>query len=224
VFGLFEQKLPVTDEQKVWNDGSLIRLASLLNGTAPLRDPIVLPTPEHFPDPYDNSEAALHRIFRRVAARMKVDPDQIEVVLFNSADRMTSGLVPFYSGSHSAAAGLYHHNSRWKTQISIEGQLLKDPMALVGVVAHELGHALLLRPGLVDQKDKDMEPLTPLDQASLHQRCGLHEPFAAVAFRKWPSVPFSGAVANYLEKVPRLPLPLARRGVAGVLDSNGHVG
>lgn len=93
---------------------------------------------------------------------MQVDPNQIEVALFDSADRMTSGLVPIYSGSHSAAAGLYHRNSAGKTQISIEGELLKDPMALVGVLAHELGHVILLRPGLVDQKDKDMEPLTDL--------------------------------------------------------------
>jgi hypothetical protein len=93
---------------------------------------------------------------------MQVDPDQIDVVLFDSADRITSGLVPFYSGSHSAAAGLYLLNPTGKTQISIEGELLKDPMTLVGVVAHELGHVILLRPGLVDQKDKDMEPLRDL--------------------------------------------------------------
>ena len=35
-------------------------------------------------------------------------------------------------------------------------------MTLVAVLAHELGHVILLRPGLVDRKDPDMEPLNDL--------------------------------------------------------------
>jgi hypothetical protein len=35
-------------------------------------------------------------------------------------------------------------------------------MALVAVLAHELGHIILLRPALVDRKDPDMEPLNDL--------------------------------------------------------------
>jgi hypothetical protein len=39
---------------------------------------------------------------------------------------------------------------------------MKDPMTLVAVIAHELGHIILLRPGLVDRAEPDMEPLTDL--------------------------------------------------------------
>ena len=39
---------------------------------------------------------------------------------------------------------------------------MKDPVALVATLAHELGHVILLRPGLVDRDDPDMEQLNDL--------------------------------------------------------------
>jgi hypothetical protein len=44
---------------------------------------------------------------------------------------------------------------------------LKNPTALVATLAHELCHLLLLRPGLVDRNEADMEPLTDLLTALL---------------------------------------------------------
>jgi len=44
----------------------------------------MLPTPEHFPDRYDRSEAALRQMFHRIAARMRVNPAEVEVTLFAS--------------------------------------------------------------------------------------------------------------------------------------------
>jgi len=35
-------------------------------------------------------------------------------------------------------------------------------MTLVAVLAHELGHVILLRPGLVDREEANMEPLNDL--------------------------------------------------------------
>jgi predicted Zn-dependent protease len=39
---------------------------------------------------------------------------------------------------------------------------MKDPMKLVAVIAHELGHVILLRSELVDREEADMEPLNDL--------------------------------------------------------------
>jgi PIN domain nuclease of toxin-antitoxin system len=162
VFGLIKPKLPVTPEQQRWIDNSFQRLSALLGAHRLLQTTVVLPTPEHFPDPYDRSEIALQHMFHRVAAQMQVDPGDVDVTLFASGDDLTRGLVPFYSDATSGAAGLYHHDPADRPHISINEAQLKDPMALVAVLAHELGHIILLRPGLVDRDDPDMEPLNDL--------------------------------------------------------------
>jgi hypothetical protein len=122
----------------------------------------MLPTAEHFPDQYNRSEASLDRMFRRIAVRMNVDPAEVEVTLFATESDLTNSLVPFHSSKGLGAAGLYHHDPSSKQQISIDESQMKDPMTLVAVIAHELGHVILLRPGLVDRDEADMEPLNDL--------------------------------------------------------------
>jgi hypothetical protein len=101
-------------------------------------------------------------MFHRIADQMQVNPAEIDVTLFASGDDLTRGLVPFYSDATSGAAGLYHHDPADRPHISINEAQLKDPMALVAVLAHEIGHIILLRPGLVDRNDPDMEPVNDL--------------------------------------------------------------
>jgi hypothetical protein len=101
-------------------------------------------------------------MFDRIAGRMGLVPADIDVTLFASSDDLTHGLVPFYSSRGSGAAGLYHHDPSARARIEIDEFQMKDPMTLVAVIAHELGHIILLRPGLVDRAEPDMEPLTDL--------------------------------------------------------------
>ena len=162
MFGITNAKLPVTSEQQLWVDRSFIRLAALVGSNRLLQATVVLPTPEHFPDVYDGSENALRRMFDRVATQMQVDPAEVELTLFASGDGITRELVPFYSGKSAGAAGLYYHDPSDRPRISINEAQLKDPMSLVATLAHELGHIMLLRPGLVDRDDPDMEPLNDL--------------------------------------------------------------
>jgi hypothetical protein len=93
---------------------------------------------------------------------MGMNPAEIELTLFGTEHDITSKLVPFYSGHSSRAVGLYHHNLEEKPHISINESQLKDPMGLVATLAHEIGHIILLRPGLVDRADPHMEPLNDL--------------------------------------------------------------
>ena len=162
VFGLSKPTLPVSEEQRRWIDGSFLRLAGLLGSERLLEATVVLPTQEYFPDRYDRSEVALQAMFERVAAQVRLNPTDIDVKLFASADEVTRDLAPFRSGETSGPAGLYHHDPTERPHISINESQLEDPMALVAVLAHELGHIILLRPGLVDRDEADMEPLNDL--------------------------------------------------------------
>lgn len=161
MFGLGSPKLPISCEHQIWVDDCFRRLAGLLGARRLLEATVVLPTPEHFPDPYDRSEQALRSMFDRVAGLMQIDPKKVELTVFAREHDMTRSLVPFFRGSHSGASGLYIDEAE-KPHISVDEGLLKDPVALVGVLAHEIGHIILLRPGLVRRDDPDMETLTDL--------------------------------------------------------------
>lgn len=162
MFGLTKPKLPVTEEKRLWIDRSFLRLAALVGAQRLLEATVVLPTPEHFPDRYDRSEDSLRRMFCRVGIWMQMNPTDIDLKLFVTGDGMTREFLPFFSGTTSAAGGLYHHDLTVRPQISINQDQMEDPVALVATLAHELGHVILLRPGLVDRDDPDMEQLNDL--------------------------------------------------------------
>jgi hypothetical protein len=162
VFGLTKAKLPVTPDQQTWVDWSFTRLAETLGAERLHTAVVMLPTPHHFPDPYDGSEAALQRMFERVAHAMDVNPASVRLTVFDNAGHISENLMPFGAGQASGPGGFYKQDDAGRTEISISAEKLKDPAALVAVLAHELGHVILLRPGLVDRNAFDMEPLNDL--------------------------------------------------------------
>ena len=123
---------------------------------------VMLPIAEHFPDVYDRSEEAVGKMFYRIAERMAVDPESIDLDLFDDTGNVTSTLMPFVSGETASAAGLYSHHEETRTYVLINTSQLKTPESLVATIAHEIGHVILLRPGLVGGDEEDMEPLNDL--------------------------------------------------------------
>ena len=160
MFGLSKPRLPITEEQRLWVDKSFLRLAAMLGKDRMMEAPVFLPIPEHFPDPWEESEVGLGRMFERVAYLMEVDITGVDIELFDNEHEVTQNLVPFSSGKGSGAGGLYQ--SRDRVRIGVSAAQLKNPLALVATLAHELGHVILLRPGLVSHEESDMEPLNDL--------------------------------------------------------------
>src|SRR5271154_4575071 len=118
MFGFSKPTLPVLQEEQEWIDRSFCRLASLLGSHRLLNATVMLPTAEHFPDPYDRSEVSLNCVSSRVAKAMHLDPEEIEVMLFETTHAATRSLAPFYSGSSpSTAGGLYLHNPEQRANI-----------------------------------------------------------------------------------------------------------
>jgi len=177
-------------------DSSFLRLGKLLGVQRLLEATVVLPTPEHFPDPYDGSEAALRKMFERVATRMHVAPGDVDVGLFFCEEDVTRSLVPFSSGSNSGAAGLYHHDPTKRPRISIDQALLKEPEKLVAVLCHELGHIILLRPGLVRHEDQNLEPLN--DLLTVFLGFGVFTANSAFRFRQYSDYSTQGWSASRL--------------------------
>ena len=123
---------------------------------------VALPTAEDFPDPYDASEDAVRALFLRVARFMEADVKDTEVRLFSDSIELTQHAVPFASRESSTPGGVYIDPQNGRKLIAIHDRQLKDPGTLVAVLAHELGHLILLGGGLVDRDSEDMEELNDL--------------------------------------------------------------
>jgi hypothetical protein len=162
MLGLRTARLPISDEDQGWVDSAICRLGTLLGWQRMLTVRVARPIAEDFPDPYDRSEATVHALFRRVANAMGADPDQVDLFLFDEAVESTQEAVPFTSRKGSTPGGLYIDPRNGRKMIAVHDRQLKDPSALVAVLAHEIGHLILLGGGLIDHDSEDMEQLNDL--------------------------------------------------------------
>jgi hypothetical protein len=172
MFG-FSPKLPISEEDRQWVNEGFRRLEKLLGRRRMLDARVIAPTAEDFPDPYDKTTEAAEKLFSRVCDYMNVDRNEIEFEIFPDETEALKAILPHWSGSAGKrAAGLYIHameerssgdsDNRRQAVVAIRSSQLKDPLALVATMAHELGHVILLGGGLMNPKPSDHEPLTDL--------------------------------------------------------------
>ena len=127
-----------------------------------LESPVILPTDEFFPDPYDGSHKAVRAMFRRVCGYMQVDPGAVEIELFTdqSARSSLAALDPtrgFAAGTWQGGEGPWQRGT-----VRIERSAVDRPADLIGTMAHELAHQRLLGEGRADPDAFDNELLTDL--------------------------------------------------------------
>jgi hypothetical protein len=149
MFGWFRPRCPVNVCEKAWVERRTAWLVKTF-GWERLRDAVVvLPTPEFFPEPYDQTEADVRILLDRVGGYMGIAPGRVDLELFEEGQ----------DGIHGAA-GLYVAGAR--ETIRIHTGLLPDPLALVATLAHELAHALLLGDQRISPEEHDHEWVTDL--------------------------------------------------------------
>jgi hypothetical protein len=160
MFGWFKASCPVDPAAKEWIEERLQWLSEEFESSAFTDKPVILPTAEFFPDPYDASKPSVRRLLDRVCEYMGVAPSLVSVKKFNAPQNIwlvnESGQAMW-----SAAGGTYEEGKR-KFIISLNSAELHEPMALVGTLAHELAHARLLGEGRVSNDIFDNELLTDL--------------------------------------------------------------
>jgi hypothetical protein len=170
----FSPKLPISEEDRQWVNEGFKRLERLLGRRRMLEARVITPTAEDFPDEYDKTAEAAERLFSRLCNYMSVDQNDIEFEIFPDETEELKTMLPSWSGGGGKhAAGLYFHamdernsvgnDSRQQSAVvAIRSSQLKDPLALVATMAHELGHVILLGGGLMNPKPADHEPMTDL--------------------------------------------------------------
>jgi hypothetical protein len=168
MFG-FSSKLPVSEEERQWVDEGFRRLEKLLGRRRMLEAQVILPTPEYFPDPYDKSPESAEMLFQRVCGYMGVDRRRIDMRLFSDGTDRLRSILPYSRGKGGGCAGFYRHDpnaaadheGKSRMLVALRAEL-EDPLLLVGTMAHELGHVILLGGELISPETPDHEPLTDL--------------------------------------------------------------
>jgi hypothetical protein len=182
MFGL-KPKLPITDDERDWVDEGFRRLSQMLGSNRMLDAQVILPTDKFFPDPFTPTEAGLEAIFRRVCAYMGVERSEVELSIIPDNSALAE-MLPEFSHRSDGPAGLHYGRSDEELPlIAVSLSNLKDPLALVATLAHELGHVLLLDGGHLARDAEDMEPLT--DLVTVYLGLGIFTANTARRFRQF---------------------------------------
>jgi hypothetical protein len=162
MFGWFRPICPCDPAAKRWVEDSLQWLSRQFGYHILLERPVILPTPEFFPDRWDGSPKAARQMFARVCSYMGVDTDAVELKFFN--DPTPSAIRALDPSLGGYAAGTWSSGDEpWqKGLIRLEKGTLDRPGDLVGIMAHELAHQRLLGERRSSSDRFDNELLTDL--------------------------------------------------------------
>lgn len=119
--------------------------------------PLVVPTPEFFPEPFSATLGWYKRVTSRFMGQCGLGGYEIVVDLFDAGVRTELGTGPrpdlvvgHEEGSRTAAwfAGLHVDGTRPTCHFGLDLRLMRDPEALVASMAHEVAHAFRAHHGL----------------------------------------------------------------------------
>jgi len=183
MFG-FRLKLPVMEEERLWVDEGFHRLSKMLGSSRLQKAAVILPTDEFFPDPWDSSETAFTALFYRVCGYMDVNPGKVELEIIPDSSELLEVLPAYSMRNENNPAGLHFGgNAEERPLVALRQSLLKDPLAAVATLAHELSHVILLDGGHLRREDEEMEPLT--DLTTVYLGLGVFTANASRNFRKY---------------------------------------
>jgi hypothetical protein len=144
---LFPPRCPIGTEEKVWVESRMTWLAQQFGVERMLKAQVIEPTDEYFPEAYHGTEEDAQRMFRKLLGFLDIDPGSVPLLVRHDWD-------------HNSPLGEYQQGER--PQILLNPSQLEDPESLLGTLAHELAHHLLLGGGLLQNNNEDLERLTDL--------------------------------------------------------------
>ncbi len=162
MFNFFSRKtLPITKDEQHWIDYSLIWLMQQF-GTSPfLNEETLTPLSEPYVNRLNSTSDLAEALLKLVCDRMGVDVYDIELIPQEvEDDSFTFAGAGFQSSS--GAAGLFQFITYNHFRISYDTRLLNSPASLLTVLAHEVGHVILLRDGSMSGTEEDHELMTDL--------------------------------------------------------------
>jgi len=148
-------KCPVDAETRKFIDECFIGFSEDLGLDRLINAKTFTPTEEFLPLQYDSSGEGVRELLERVAIQMGVDPNCLVLDFYDHVEPEFEG-VP-----SNRSAGMYYEEDGY-FWINLESRTLEDPVAVIGTLAHEVGHVILLGQELVPEDYGGHEPMTDL--------------------------------------------------------------
>lgn len=159
-------KLPVTEEDKIWIDEDLNWLKAEFGEAHFGEIQTVRPSKEFYDRDFDGTEKDAEFILERTMELMHIREVDIRLDYFsNSPIEMADGTIlstpADLSGRWDGASGMYKQSKKGVI-ISIETGQLKNPSSLIATIAHELAHFILLGEKRIEENDEILTDLTAI--------------------------------------------------------------
>lgn len=193
----FTPKCPIKLRDKVWVEQRTRWLIREFGRNPLVTSPTILPTPEFFPDIYHGTPDDVVPMLRRVCQYMECDFDRFRLMLYDGDKPAFDEDGQLLSG----AAGIYvPADGAKRPMIRVNTNNLKDPLALVTTLAHEVAHDRLLGESRVSMEEPDHEHLT--DLTVVFFGLGVFPASTAFRFTAWSTGTYSAwqyATLGYLK-------------------------
>jgi HEAT repeat protein len=138
-------KCPIDTFEKVWIEQAFRWLGKSFGSRRLLEALVIEPTAEYFPDPYDESNAAIEALFERVCKYLQVRRDRFKLELINDPDGDSGEYI------------------RTRPERIVLNEInFHQPMQVVATSAHEVCHAILIGEDRLSTHFEDYEWLTDL--------------------------------------------------------------
>ena len=148
VFGRLFARSPLDDpREKAWTELRMHWLSEQFGVEALMNARVLLPTQEHFPEPFQGSQEDVERILPRLCQQLGTTDQDVLLSYEIKADN---------------AAGTYEQDESGRTIIRLAEGILADAEGLVATLAHEIGHKRLLGERRLTGETDDHEHITDL--------------------------------------------------------------
>jgi hypothetical protein len=153
-----KNKLPITEEDKIWINEDLNWLRTEFGEQHFMEIKTVTPTKKFFNRNFDGTKDDAKFVLERTMELMNIHDLEIQLEFFSDSPiEMTDGTILSTSADHDGfsenALGTFTQNEN-ETIISIEIQQLKNPISLIATISHELAHQILLGEKRIDENDE----------------------------------------------------------------------
>lgn len=179
-------KLPVDTDEKDWIEKSLRWLTAEFGEDYLRKIKVVLPTSEYFPDPFSGSQQCVRLVLDRVCTYMDIDPKRIELDVYSDhLDDLREILPEWRMKTDGRIAGQYMtpDTPEGIHIVRVASHNVKEPVALIATLAHEVAHAILLGSGRISSANPEHELLT--DLFTVFSGFGIFNANAAFMFKQF---------------------------------------
>jgi hypothetical protein len=154
MFAWLKPRCPVSTYDKAWIETRMSWLVERFGLETLLNAPVILPSSDEFPAPWDGSIEQTRALFALIGKWMGVPQHAIDLEVVDDFQLPTA--LAHYDATDATIT------QYGRPIVRLRRSLLDQPPVLAAALAHELAHDLLLRPGHITCDVPDHEQVTDL--------------------------------------------------------------